>query len=75
MLTQPLRPPCRPAHHSKQNPSPGSGSPDELDSQAEVGDTARPVPLHQDVLAFQVAVGNGRLPLRAEDLGVEVAET
>lgn len=52
-----------------------SHSPDELDCQAQVGDAARPVSLHQDVLALQVAVGDGRLPLRAEDLGVEVAET
>lgn len=54
---------------------PGRNPPDELDGQAEVGDAARSIPLHQDVLALQVAVGDGRLPLRAEDLGVEVAET
>lgn len=51
-----------------------SNSPDELDSQAQVCDAARPVPLHQDVLALEVSVGDGRLPLRAEDLGVKVAE-
>lgn len=51
-----------------------SNSPDELDGQAQVGDATRPVPLHQDVLALEVSVGDGRLPLRAEDLSVEVAE-
>lgn len=40
----------------------------------EVGDAALAVLLHQHVLALQVAVGDGRLALRAEDLHVEVGE-
>lgn len=49
-------------------------SPDKLDRQSQVGDAAGPVPFHQDVLALQVPVGDGRLALGAEDLGVEVTE-
>ena len=48
--------------------------PVELDRQAQVGDAAGAVPLHQDVLALQVAVGDGGLALRAVDLRVQVAE-
>lgn len=48
--------------------------PVELDGEAEVGDAAGAVLLDQDVLALQVAVGDGRLPLRAVDLRVQVAE-
>ena len=51
-----------------------AGSPVELDGQAQVGDAAGAVLLHQDVLALEVAVGDGGLALRAVDLGVEVAE-
>lgn len=53
---------------------PALSPPDELDRQPQVGDAAGPVPLHQYVLALQVPVGDGRLALGAEDLGVEVAE-
>lgn len=49
-------------------------SPVELDGEAQVGDAAGAVLLHQDVLALQVPVGDGRLALRAVDLGVQVAE-
>lgn len=48
--------------------------PVELDGEAEVGDAAGAVLLDQDVLALQVAVGDGRLALRAVDLRVQVAE-
>lgn len=48
--------------------------PDKLDRQSQVGNAAGPVPFHQDVLALQVPVGNGRLALGTEDLGVEVTE-
>lgn len=44
--------------------------PVELDGQAEVGDAACAIFLHQDVLAFQVSVGDGRFALRAVDLCV-----
>jgi len=50
------------------------GAPVELDGEAEVGDAAGAVLLDQDVLALQVPVGDGRLALRAVDLGVQVAE-
>ena len=49
-------------------------SPDEFDGEPQVGDAAGAVLLHQDVLAFEVTVGDGRLALRAEDLGVQVAQ-
>lgn len=42
------------------------------DGEAEVGDDALAVCLHQDVFAFNVAVGNARLALGAEYLRVEV---
>ncbi len=48
--------------------------PDEFDGEPEVGDAAGAVLLHQDVFALQVSVSDGRLALRAEDLGVQVAE-
>lgn len=51
-----------------------SDSPNEFNCQPEVGYTARPVSFHQDVLALQVPVGDGRLALGAEDLCVQVAE-
>lgn len=38
----------------------------------QVSDAALSVPLHQDVPALQVSVGDGRLFLGADDLGVEV---
>lgn len=60
---------------SKVKQSKGAGLwPDELDGQAEVSDAAGAVPLHQDVFALQVSVGDGRFALRAEDLRVKVAE-
>jgi hypothetical protein len=46
--------------------------PVELDGQAQVSDAAGAVLLHQDVLALQVSVGDGRLALGAVDLRVEV---
>lgn len=49
-------------------------TPVELDGEAEVSDAAGPVLLDQDVLTLQVSVGDGRFPLRAVDLGVQVAE-
>ena len=48
--------------------------PDELDCQSQVCDAAGAVPLHQDVLALEVAVGDGGFALGAVDLRVEVAE-
>lgn len=51
-----------------------SDSPNEFNCQPEVGYTARSVPFHQDVLALQVPVGDGRLALGAEDLCVQVAK-
>lgn len=48
--------------------------PVELDGQAQVGDAAGAVLLHQDVLALQVSVGDGRLALGAVDLRVEVTQ-
>ena len=38
----------------------------------QVGDAALAVPPHQDVAALEVAVGDGGLALRAEDLRVKV---
>lgn len=48
--------------------------PVELDGEAQVGDAAGAVLLHQDVLALQVSVSDGRFPLRAVNLRVQVAQ-
>lgn len=49
-------------------------APVKLDGQAQVSDAAGSVLLDQDVLALQVSVGDGGLPLRAVDFRVKVTE-
>lgn len=50
-------------------------SPDILDRQSQISDTAGPVSFHQYVLTLQVPVSNSRFPLGAKDLCVEVTES
>lgn len=49
-------------------------APVKLDGEAQVSDAAGSVLLDQDVLALQVSVGDGGLPLRAVDFRVQVTE-
>lgn len=51
-----------------------SHSPNKLDRQSEVSDTAGPVSFHQYVLTLQVPVSNGRFALGSKDLSVEVTK-
>lgn len=49
-------------------------SPDKFNSQAQICYTAGAVLFHQDILTFQVTVGNSGFALSAEDLSVQVAQ-
>lgn len=49
-------------------------SPDKFNSQAQICYTAGAVLFHQDILTFQVTVGNSGFALSTEDLGMQVAQ-
>lgn len=61
--------------NKKERRCPCPHKPVELDGEAEVSNAARSVLLDQDVLALQVSVGDGRFPLCAVNLRVQVTES